>query len=243
MRRFVWLGLGDVPATCDLQLFGWRREAGGDAPACLLLAERAALSAGGWLGLLGSAPTRRARTLLLGLSDGDERARLLRLGFGDVAQPGAPLAEIEARATRVLDRFDAGPYLREIGPLRLELLRREGFVAGRRLALHPREFALLWRLAETPGEVAGGRALLADVWHLGRRPETNSLAVHVSRLRAKLRIAGLEGVLLSCPDGYRLVPAHAGAAGLDGAPRLGEEAGSEEAPPCATISQPTTASA
>ncbi len=243
MRRFVWLGSDDVPATCDLQLLGWRREPGEGAPACLLLADRAVLSPGDWLALLGSAPARRARTLLLGLSDGDERARLLRLGFGDVAGPGAGLDEIEARATRLFEHFDAGPYVRELGALRLELLRREGFVAGRRLALHPREFALLWRLAETPGEAVGPRALLADVWHLARRPETNSLAVHVSRLRAKLRIAGIGGVLGSMPEGYCLTLAPPRPEGLDAPPRLGEEAGTEEAPPCATISQPTTASA
>jgi len=79
--------------------------------------------------------------------------------------------------------------------------------------------------------------LRSDVWRLAFRPETNSLAVHVSRLRAKLRTAGLDGLVETRPDGgYRLAeemlrPAlafadHLGLAngGLDAHLRLGKEA-------------------
>lgn len=242
MRRFVWLGTGDVAPACDLRLVGWRRDPGADAPDCLLLADRALLSPGEWLALLGSDSARRARTLLLGMRDAEERARLLRLGFGDVAGPDVALAEIDERARRIFGRLLGGPYLVELGALRLELLRREGFVAGRRLALHPREFALLWRLAASAGETVSAATLVSDVWHLPSRPETNSLAVHVSRLRAKLRLAGLDGLLVSTAQGYCLAQA-ASSAGVDAPARLGEEAGQEDALPCATTSQPTTASA
>jgi hypothetical protein len=48
-------------------------------------------------------------------------------------------------------------------------------------------------------------SLLRDVWRMAFRPETNSLAVHISRLRAKLRVAGLDGLIETLPDGaYRL---------------------------------------
>ena len=43
---------------------------------------------------------------------------------------------------------------------------------------------------------------------MGFVPETNSLAVHVSRLRGKLNTAGLEGLVETAPSGgYCLVPA------------------------------------
>ncbi|MBW8754871.1 MAG: winged helix-turn-helix transcriptional regulator [Sphingomonadales bacterium] len=94
-----------------------------------------------------------------------------------------------------------------VGSLRLDLLARDGFVGTRRLALHPREFALLWRLADTPGVVVAKRALLSEVWRLCHMPDTNSLAVHVFRLRAKLAGAGLAGLVQTAPEGGYLLAA------------------------------------
>ncbi|MBV1690560.1 winged helix-turn-helix domain-containing protein [Novosphingobium sp. G106] len=93
------------------------------------------------------------------------------------------------------------PRYRTIGPLRLDLFARDGFVAGRPLALHPREFALLWRLADRPGMAVSKQALLSEVWRLYHVPDTNSLAVHVFRLRAKLAGAGLEGYVRTVDAG------------------------------------------
>ncbi len=91
------------------------------------------------------------------------------------------------------------------GPVTLDLFHRDGRVAGRWLGLHPREFALLWRLAETPGVRVGRRQLLRDVWRLDHIPETNSLDVHVSRLRAKLHVARCAWLVETDPlGGYRL---------------------------------------
>ncbi len=147
------------------------------------------------------------RVLLLGVEDSDERARLLSQGFGDVLCDGAALGEIEARASRLAERAQMLPASRTIGPLRLDLFARDGFVANRPLALHPREFALLWRLADTPGLPVAKPALLGEVWRLSHVPGTNSLAVHVFRLRAKLAAAGLDGLVRTeRAGGYRLVP-------------------------------------
>lgn len=227
MRLFRWHGPADIPAACDLRLLGWRldddRGMAESAAACPLLADRDLLSAGQWLSLLGSDNRRRASVLMLGVADSAERARLLGVGVGDVCPQGLAVEEIAARALRIAERFELGRQVVRLGALRLELVARDGFVAGRRLGLHPREFALLWRLAECPGETVGAGALIADVWNLAARPETNSLAVHISRLRAKLRIAGLDGLLASAADGYRLVPDGTGKSGLDLAPVLSEE--------------------
>jgi DNA-binding response OmpR family regulator len=49
------------------------------------------------------------------------------------------------------------------------------------------------------------RDLWRDVWRLKHEPETNSVEVHVSRLRAKLASAGCAGLVETCPGGgYRL---------------------------------------
>jgi DNA-binding winged helix-turn-helix (wHTH) protein len=93
------------------------------------------------------------------------------------------------------------PRFREAGDVTLDLFHRDGRVEDRWLGLHPREFELLWRLAEQPGERLTRRQLLADVWRITFDPETNSVAVHVARVRAKLEPFGLARMLATHPDG------------------------------------------
>jgi two-component system OmpR family response regulator len=225
-----------MPDGCDLRQLGWtmldpRSEPlPGEAPPLLAMPHRAAVA--DWVMLLGASPRHRRRVLAIGVDDAGERARLLRLGFGD-AVPGPPqLEEVESRAMRIAAGLRTLPRQRQIGPLQLDLLQREAFVSGRAVGLHPREFLLLWRLADDPGRAVAASQLRGDVWRLAFRPETNSLAVHVSRLRAKLRIAGLDGLIQTLPGGaYRLagellrpglaLPADLG---LDAHLRLGKEA-------------------
>ena len=183
-----------------------------------------------WLGLASAPSETRALTAMLGINDPAERGRLLRLGFGEALAWDTALDELESRIVRLVERAEAIPRHRTVGALRLDLLAREGFVAGRALALHPREFGLLWRLADAPGQAVAPAALLRDVWRLSFRPETNSLAVHVSRLRGKLRIAGLDGLIETGVDGaYRLaVPDPNGHFPLDASCRLGKEQDQED---------------
>lgn len=93
------------------------------------------------------------------------------------------------------------PRFREAGDVTLDLLHRDGRVDDRWLGLHPREFALLWRLAEVPGQQVSKRELLADVWRITFEPQTNSVAVHVARVRAKLQPFGLARILQTHPEG------------------------------------------
>ncbi len=93
------------------------------------------------------------------------------------------------------------PRFREAGDVTLDLFHRDGRVEDRWLGLHPREFELLWRLAEQMGEPMTKQQLLADVWRISYEPETNSVAVHVARVRAKLASFGLSGMLVTHPDG------------------------------------------
>ena len=197
-----------------------------------------------WVMLVATNAKRRRRVLAVGVEDPGERARLLRLGFGDAMGGTLDLEEIESRALRIDEAMRSLPHERALGPLRLDLLVRDAFVAGRGAGLHPREFLLLWRLAEEPGSAVPASELRSDVWRLAFRPETNSLAVHVSRLRSKLRTAGLDGLIETVADGgYRLAeemlrPAIAlQHGGLDAHLRLGKEApntNQQDEPQCAS---------
>lgn len=92
-----------------------------------------------------------------------------------------------------------------IGDLRIDRVRRTIARAGIPIPLVPREFALLLYLAERHGEFVSRRELLEQVWGLRFDPGTNVVAVHVSKLRAKIdrgfaapMIRGVKGL------GYRL---------------------------------------
>jgi DNA-binding response OmpR family regulator len=97
------------------------------------------------------------------------------------------------------------PRFRDAGDLVLDLLHRDARIDDRWIGLNPREFALLWRLAEEPDTPISKTQLLADVWRITHDPSTNSLAVHVARIRAKLRPYGLASLIATHPQaGYYL---------------------------------------
>lgn len=221
MRWFGWIGGREIAKNADLRGCGWRlretpglpqgfvRMAQADYP---ILVDHRTLTAGARRCLNGRQAARlRAWTLVLGVSDGAERARLLSKGYGDAVPADLSLAEVQARAQRVAGNAGALHRWRRLGGLRLDLVSREAFAGQRSLGLHPREFSLLWRLMEVPGLPVEKRDLLRDVWHLAYVPETNSVAVHASRLRSKLAAAGLVGWVETTPGGgYRLVQGKGG---------------------------------
>jgi len=188
VRVFCWLNENELPPAMDLRDCGWHllptRKRRSE---CVALADAAAMDEASWQRFV----TRyghedRRLIMLLGIAQPGDRARLLRLGFGEVLGMQLELRELEARALRLTELENMLPRFRQVGQLRLDLLAREAFVAGEALGLHPREFGLLWRLSDKPGKPLCKRRLIEDVWHLRFVPETNSLAVHVSRLRSKL---------------------------------------------------------
>ena len=206
--RFGWLGPGRMPAGRDLRRCGWGLER--DIP------PDAGTLGNGCVGLLdldGIACPERGRLLLAfpfdvrrfilvtGVDRADERAALLEGGFGDALDVAVGLDELCARAGRVAELTRWVPRLRLFGELKLDLLAREAYRAGRPLNLNPREFTLLWRLADSPNQPVSKQLLVRDVWRMGFVPATNSIAVHMSRLRRKLGFAGLDGIIETASEG------------------------------------------
>jgi len=201
---FCWsMGAGSIPHQWDLRRHGWQ----------LCTCDEAGPQQCGHVTLLdgrqlvlddGELPAAR-RLIVLGVEGSGMRARLLARGCGDVLAPGAGLAELAARARRVQAAATALPRAVHVGPLLLDLLHRDARRGPTWLGLHPREFGLLWRLAEEPGTPVTRRTLLQDVWRIHHEPDTNSVEVHVSRLRGKLALAGCADLVRTVSTGgYRL---------------------------------------
>jgi DNA-binding response OmpR family regulator len=94
----------------------------------------------------------------------------------------------------------------EIGPLRLDPLRKEAAADGNPIDLTAREFALLRYFMMHPGEVLGAERLLDHVWDENIDPFTNTVRVTISKLRKKLSDAGHPEIIETIVgSGYRLV--------------------------------------
>lgn len=99
-------------------------------------------------------------------------------------------AQLEARIRAVLRRTangaDERPRATVVGGLTIDPAARTAELDGTRLDLSPREFDLLVRLAETPGDVVTKKQLLTDVWHQAWGGSDKTVDVHLSWLRRKL---------------------------------------------------------
>ncbi|WP_230461163.1 winged helix-turn-helix domain-containing protein [Sphingobium sp. CAP-1] len=150
--------------------------------------------------------TGNATILWQDIDDPAARARALEGGMQEVVGPWMHEAEAVARIIRLADADQ--PRL-QLGDLSIRLVDRRVERKGRPIALLAREYALLLHLARQPGKAVSRAALLRAVWRLDFDPGTNSVEVHMSRLRAKLdrdfavpilhTVKG-EGYAL-CPDG------------------------------------------
>lgn len=92
-----------------------------------------------------------------------------------------------------------GPRFREAGEMVLDQFHRDGRVDAQWLGLHPREFALLWRLAEQPGARMSSQQLRTEAFCIMIDPEPEGISADIARLRGKLAAAGAGHLI--CTDG------------------------------------------
>lgn len=209
---FGWIAEGvDPPARWDLRDCGWAmcRRPATEQGACAhpLLVDARPMGVEEQFALVEGDRARR-RLILVGVEDSAQRASLLTRGCAEALPPQTDLCELDARARCVTERSAMLTRSRAAGPLTLDLFHRDARLGPDWVSLHPREFALLWRLADAPGERVTRRDLLRDVWRIHHEPETNSVEVHVSRLRSKLAGVGCEALIETATEGgYRLAGA------------------------------------
>lgn len=206
---FGWVAADREPhERWDLRKAGWQLCCGRDDSRLeckhVLVCDTRGLDAGQRRGMA-EADRPAWRLIMLGVEEPAERAALLALGCAEALSAATTLRELAERARRVDEMFGLLPRWRQIGPITLDLFHRDARKGPSWLRLHPREFGVLWRLADTPGEQVTRRQLLEDVWRMAHDPQTNSVEVHISRLRGKLAAAGCAELVETVPQGgYRL---------------------------------------
>jgi two-component system OmpR family response regulator len=149
---------------------------------------------------------RRSPVLFLtALSAVDERVRGLQAGGDDyLVKPFDP-AELLARLETIQRRqAEASETMLRLGPLKLDLLARRAFRDGRDLGLLPHEFRLLEYMVRRPNKVLTREMILLDVWNYRFVPESNVVAMHVSKLRRKMEGNG-EAMLIHTVRGVGFV--------------------------------------
>ena len=161
-------------------------------------------------------------------SDPSELDRILGLEMGADDYMSKPLsvAELRARIRAILrrprlatcetnegndlhiegKRSDTRQKMITAGDLSLDSKTRRAYLRGRLIALTPREWDLLWLLAEHAGEAFTRSELLDKVWGISHDGFEHTVNSHINRLRAKL-IEGNGAQLIQTiwGTGYRLV--------------------------------------
>jgi len=132
-----------------------------------------------------------------------DRVDGLGLGADDYLPKPFSMAELIARI-RALNRRSgiALPPTLTSGGLRVDPARRVATRDGRRLALSPKEFAVLEYLLAAGGRIVSAEELLEHVWDEAADPFTTTVKVTIRRLRGKL---GDPPVIQTVPGGgYRI---------------------------------------
>ena len=118
-------------------------------------------------------------------------------------------AELLARVRAVLRRAEGrgARGVVRVGDLTLDPSTRAVRLAGRRIELAAKEFALLHALAAHPTRVYRKQELLRDVWGYLSPGNTRTLDAHACRLRKKLHPSGRTWVVNVRGVGYKLTEA------------------------------------
>jgi len=125
--------------------------------------------------------------LLTAASTIKDRVEGLGLGADDYLPKPFDFAELVARIRALARRSTAArPLTLAHGNVRLDPGRRVAVRGERRLALSPKEFAVLEYLLAAGGSVVSAEELLARVWDEAANPFTTTVKTTIGRLRAKL---------------------------------------------------------
>ena len=144
--------------------------------------------------------------MLTAKGETSQKVKGFQLGTDDyLVKPFEP-SELVARVKALLRRYRIAVSRQvRIGEVTLDRGTFEVTVAGERIALPPKEFELLFKLASYPGQTLTRERLIEEIWGYDFEGNERTLDVHINRLRDRFpedrhsfRIATVRGL------GYRL---------------------------------------
>lgn len=118
----------------------------------------------------------------------DDRVQGLQLGGDDYLTKPFAFVELLARVQALLRRASNVPEASclEVHDLKIDLLARTASRGGKKIALQPKEFALLEYLMRNTGRVVSKTMIMERVWDYNFDPQTNVVEARVCHLREKI---------------------------------------------------------
>ena len=140
--------------------------------------------------------------VLTALDQISDRIEGLNAGADDYLVKPFDLAELSARIGSVARRYAGNPNpIVTHGPLEVDLAARSIYRDGRPVTLTAREWALFEAFLSRPGQLLSKAQLEDKLYAFDSEIESNTIEVHVSRLRKKL---GADVIETERGLGYRL---------------------------------------
>jgi len=140
--------------------------------------------------------------ILTALDQISDRIDGLNAGADDYLVKPFDLSELSARLNAVSRRYAGNPNpMLEIGDLSLDLANRLLLKAGKKIPLTAREWVLFETFAKHPGQLFSKPQLEDMLYSFDSEVESNTIEVHISRLRKKL---GSKIITTERGLGYRL---------------------------------------
>ncbi len=140
--------------------------------------------------------------ILTAMDQISDRIEGLNAGADDYMVKPFDLSELSARVGAVARRYAGNPNpLVTLGDLEIDLAARSVFRGGKPVALTAREWILFESFVQRPGQLLSKAQLEERLYSFETEIESNTIEVHVSRLRKKLGRARIETVR---GLGYRL---------------------------------------
>jgi two-component system OmpR family response regulator len=140
--------------------------------------------------------------ILTALDQVSDRIDGLNAGADDYMVKPFDLAELSARIGSVARRYSGNPNpIITHGPLEIDLAARSIRMDGKPVQLTAREWVLFEAFLQRPGQLLSKNQLEERLYSFDKEIESNTIEVHVSRLRKKL---GAKVILTERGLGYRL---------------------------------------